>query len=315
VAVIMERVLNMKQSDQSSVPEGQRLNSPQTRLASNGLPGKQGLYDPQNEHDACGIGFVVNIDGTRSHQIIRQALTILVNLSHRGGSGSENNTGDGAGILIQIPHKLLESECKKSGITLPEQGGYGIGMVFLSNDAKNRSEMIKIIDNIIKEEGQKVLGWRDVPTNPVSLGKTALACMPFIKQVIIGKSPDIENKLAFERKLYVIRKRIEKAAVQKELTFYAASFSSGTIVYKGMLTAEQVDEFYTDLTSEHVESAMALVHSRYSTNTFPSWERAHPNRYVIHNGEINTLRGNVNWMAAREATLESEVFEIGRAHV
>lgn len=298
----------MKQSDQGNVPEGQRLYSPQNRLASNGLPGKQGLYDPQNEHDACGIGFVVNIDGTRSHKIIRQALTILVNLSHRGGSGSENNTGDGAGILIQIPHKLFESECKKSGTTLPEQGGYGIGMVFLSNDAKNRSEMIKIIDRIIEDEGQKVLGWRDVPTNPVSLGKTALASMPFIKQVIIEKNPAIENKLAFERKLYVIRKRIEKAAVQKELSFYAASFSSGTIVYKGMLTADQVDEFYTDLTSENVESAMALVHSRYSTNTFPSWERAHPNRYIIHNGEINTLRGNVNWMAAREATLESEVF-------
>lgn len=297
----------MKQSDQSSVPDGQRLYSPQTRTSC-GLPKKQGLYDPQNEHDACGIGFVVNIDGTRSHQIIRQALTILVNLSHRGGSGSENNTGDGAGILIQIPHKLFVSESKKSGITLPDQGSYGIGMLFLSNDAKNRSEMIKIIDKIVEDEGQTVLGWRDVPTNPVSLGKTAIACMPHIKQIIIGKNPVIENKLAFERKLYVIRKRIENAAVQKELSFYAASFSSGTIVYKGMLTAEQVDEFYPDLKSENVESAMALVHSRYSTNTFPSWERAHPNRYIIHNGEINTLRGNVNWMAAREATLESEVF-------
>ena len=307
MAVIMERVLCMKQSDQSSVPDGQRLYSPQTRQTSCGLPKKQGLYDPQNEHDACGIGFVVNIDGTRSHQIIRQALTILVNLSHRGGSGSENNTGDGAGILIQIPHKLFISESKKSGITLPDQGSYGIGMLFLSNDAKNRSEMIKIIDKIVEDEGQTVLGWRDVPTNPVSLGKTAIACMPHIKQIIIGKNPVIENKLAFERKLYVIRKRIEKAAVQKELSFYAASFSSGTIVYKGMLTAEQVDEFYPDLKSENVESAMALVHSRYSTNTFPSWERAHPNRYIIHNGEINTLRGNVNWMAAREATLESEV--------
>jgi len=308
MAVIMERVLCMKQSDQSSVPEGQSRHSQQTRQASYGLPRKQGLYDPQNEHDACGIGFVVNIDGTRSHQIIRQALTILVNLSHRGGSGSENNTGDGAGILIQIPHRLFESESKKSGITLPKQGGYGIGMVFLSTDAENRSEMIKIIDHIVAEEGQTVLGWRDVPTNPVSLGKTALACMPYIKQIIIGKNPAIENKLAFERKLYIIRKRIEKAAAHKKLSFYAASFSSGTIVYKGMLTAEQVDEFYTDLTSEYVDSAMALVHSRYSTNTFPSWERAHPNRYIIHNGEINTLRGNVNWMAAREVSLESEVF-------
>ncbi|HEX2945329.1 MAG TPA: glutamate synthase large subunit [Clostridia bacterium] len=298
----------MRQSDQSSIPEGQRLQIPKSRQLAGGLPEKQGLYNPQYEHDACGIGFVVNIDGTRSHQIIRQALTILVNLSHRGGSGSENNTGDGAGILLQIPHKLFENECKKSGIHLPEQGNYGIGMLFLSNDADNRNKAIETIEHIVRDEGQTVLGWRDVPTNSVSLGKTALSCMPFIRQVIIGKNPAVENKTDFERKLYVIRKRIEKAASQKALDFYAASFSSGTIVYKGMLTAEQVDEFYTDLTSEYVESAMALVHSRYSTNTFPSWERAHPNRYVIHNGEINTLRGNVNWMSAREATLESEVF-------
>lgn len=277
-------------------------------MKHNGLPAKQGLYDPQNEHDACGIGFVVNINGFRTHQIVRQALNILVNLSHRGGSGSEANTGDGAGILIQIPHKFFSLECAKKGITLPAPDEYGVGMVFLTNDESKRTAMESSLESIIKEEGQSVLGWRDVPTNPVSLGKTALDCKPYLRQIFIGKNPALKNTLAFERKLYVIRKRAEKAAVESGTNFYIASLSSRTIVYKGMLTAEQVDEFYTELASEDVESALALVHSRYSTNTFPSWERAHPNRYLIHNGEINTLRGNVNWMAAREANLESDLF-------
>lgn len=287
IARVMERVFIMKQG---------------------GQPEKQGLYDPLNEHDACGIGFVANIDGTKSHQIIRQALTILVNLSHRGGSGSETNTGDGAGILLQIPHHFFLKECQKAGILLPSFGEYGIGMIFLSNDPFERKCMEETLNILVREEGQTLLGWRDVPSNPSSLGKTALDCMPVIRQIIIGKSKDMENTAAFERKLYVIRKRAEKVANQSNSNFYIASLSSRTIVYKGMLTAEQVDEFYTDLKSEYLESALALVHSRYSTNTFPSWERAHPNRYLIHNGEINTLRGNVNWMAAREATLTSNVF-------
>jgi glutamate synthase (NADPH) large chain len=273
-----------------------------------GLPVKQGLYDPRNEHDACGIGFVANINGSRSHQIIRQALTILVNLAHRGGSGSEANTGDGAGILIQIPHKFFEAECAKAGISLPAPEEYGVGMVFLTNEETKRKEMEASLESIIRDEGQTVLGWRDVPTNPVSLGKTALDCMPFMRQIFIGKNSSLKDTLAFERKLYIIRKRAEKASVDCGINFYVASLSAKTIVYKGMLTSVQVDDFYKDLSDRDVTSALALVHSRYSTNTFPSWERAHPNRYLCHNGEINTLQGNVNWMAARETNLRSELF-------
>jgi glutamate synthase (NADPH/NADH) large chain len=277
-------------------------------MKQNGLPVKQGLYDPRNEHDACGIGFVANINGARSHQIIRQALTILVNLAHRGGSGSEANTGDGAGILIQIPHQFFETECTKAGISLPPPEEYGVGMVFLTNEEENRKVMEASLERIVNEEGQTVLGWRDVPTNPVSLGKTALECMPFMRQIFIGRNSSLKDTQAFERKLYIIRKRAEKASVESGINFYIASLSSKTIVYKGMLTAEQVDEFYKDLSNKDVKSALALVHSRYSTNTFPSWERAHPNRYLCHNGEINTLQGNVNWMAARETNLKSELF-------
>lgn len=273
-----------------------------------GLPAKQGLYDPRNEHDACGIGFVANINGSRSHRIIRQALTILVNLAHRGGSGSEANTGDGAGILIQIPHKFFGMECAKAGISLPAPEEYGVGMVFLTNEETKRKIMEASLERIVREEGQIVLGWRDVPTNPVSLGKTALECMPAMRQIFIGRNSAIRDTQAFERKLYIIRKRAEKASVDSGINFYIASLSAKTIVYKGMLTSEQVDEFYKDLSNEDVVSALALVHSRYSTNTFPSWERAHPNRYLCHNGEINTLQGNVNWMAARENNLKSELF-------
>lgn len=272
------------------------------------LPEKQGLYDPQMEHDACGIGFVANIKGNKSHEIVRQALTILVNLSHRGGSGSESNTGDGAGILLQIPHLFFSQECSKLGIKLPEPGEYGAGMIFLPNDSEKRSAMEAYLVDIIKDEGQTFLGWRDVPTDSSTLGKTAKSSMPFIKQIFIGKNPLITDTQAFERKLYVIRRRAEKAALENGTCFYVSSLSSKTIVYKGMLSAEQVDEFYKELGNTAVESAIALVHSRYSTNTFPSWERAHPNRYLIHNGEINTLRGNVNWMAAREGNLKSKLF-------
>ncbi|MDF2522577.1 MAG: glutamate synthase large subunit [Clostridiales bacterium] len=281
-------------------------------MKHNGLPPKQGLYDPKFEHDACGIGFVVNIKGTKSHQIVRQALTILMNLTHRGGSGSESNTGDGAGLLIQIPHSFLKTECKDIGISLPEPGNYGVGMVFLSPDAVKREESEKQFEQIIKEEGQTVLGWRTVPVDDSSLGSTAISCMPFIRQVFIGKNPSLKDDLAFERKLYVIRKRAEQSIRYSKKNncdyFYVASLSCKTMVFKGMLTAEQVNLFYKDLSNSAVESALALVHSRYSTNTFPSWERAHPNRYLIHNGEINTLRGNVNWMNARQSLIKSELF-------
>lgn len=273
-----------------------------------GLPKKQGLYDPQFEHDACGIGFIVNVKGIKNHDVVRQALTILMNLTHRGGSGSESNTGDGAGLLIQIPHDFFKTACSQVSIQLPEKGCYGVGMLFLPTDPGQRQIVETCLADIIQEEGQQLLGWREVPTNDSSLGKTAKACMPYIKQVFIGRGNNIQDELSFERKLYVIRKRAENKALSLGLHFYAASFSSRTIVYKGMLTAGQVDEFYIDLANPQVETSLALVHSRYSTNTFPSWERAHPNRYLIHNGEINTLRGNVNWMNARQSILKSQHF-------
>ncbi|MEZ0535780.1 glutamate synthase large subunit [Caldicellulosiruptoraceae bacterium PP1] len=281
-------------------------------MGLNNLPKKQGLYDPQYEHDACGIGSVVDIKGRKSHKIVKQALTILINLTHRGGVGAEPNTGDGAGILIQIPHKFFKEECKKEGIDLPEPGQYGVGMIFLSQDKNIREYSEKKVEEIIKQEGQTLLGWRTVPVDDSSLGVTAKSCMPFIRQVFIKRSSDIKDDLAFERKLYVIRKQAEKAIryAEKEScdSFYVASLSSKTIVYKGMLTAEQVELFYKDLSNPYMESALALVHSRYSTNTFPSWERAHPNRYIVHNGEINTLRGNINWMYSRQSMLKSDLF-------
>lgn len=278
----------------------------------NGIPPKQGLYDPKFEHDACGIGFVVNIKGSKSHEIVEQALTILMNLSHRGGTGSESNTGDGAGILIQIPHAFFSKSCIEAGFSLPSPGEYGVGMIFLPPDAGQRMECEQRFEQIVREEGQEFLGWRTVPTDDSSLGNTAKSCMPFIRQAFIKRSPSIKDNLTFERKLYVIRKRAEKAIRYSEEAnnnyFYIASLSGRTIVYKGMLLAEQVKELYRDLSDPAVETALALVHSRYSTNTFPSWERAHPNRYIIHNGEINTLRGNVNWMYARQSKFQSSQF-------
>jgi len=278
------------------------------RMKHTSLPPKQGLYDPAFEHDACGIGAIVHIKGKKSHDIVQQALTTLVNLQHRGGRGSEQNTGDGAGILIQIPHQFLEKASINKGFTLPQPGDYGLGMLFMPTDADERSQCEKILADIITEEGQTLLGWRDVPVDLCDLGKTAVASMPFLKQVFIQKDPAITDTMAFERKLYTIRKQAEKKTKKKGLSFYAASFSSRTVVYKGMLTEDQVGQFYLDLQDPDVTTAIAMVHSRFSTNTFPSWERAHPNRYVIHNGEINTLRGNVNWMYARQSLLQSELF-------
>lgn len=277
-----------------------------------GIPQKQGLYDPRFEHDACGIGFVVNIKGAASHQIIREGLTILVNLDHRGARGAESNTGDGAGILMQVPHQFLKEESHQVGIELPEPGGYAVGMIFLPQDPSLRAECEKIFAKFVHEEGLTLLGWRTVPTHDATLGQSAKSAKPYIRQVFIAKNPSINDELAFERRLYIIRKQAEKAIRYSEMKgcegFYVASLSSRTIVYKGMLTPEQVIEFFPDLSDPRMESALALVHSRFSTNTFPSWERAHPNRFLIHNGEINTLRGNINWMYARESILQSELF-------
>jgi glutamate synthase (ferredoxin) len=280
----------------------------------------QGLYDPQYEHDACGIGAVVHIKGKKSHDILRKALKVLENLDHRGAAGAESNTGDGAGVLFQIPHAFFSRVTASAGFKLPSAGDYGVAMTFLPKDEKSAKECQKKFENIVREEGQIVLGWRDVPTNNSKLGKTAISGEPVIKQLFIGKNDkkipatyktNGDDSLAFERKLYIIRKRAEHLIKVIDENgsnqFYIPSLSCRTIVYKGMLLSPQMD-YFKDLSETDVETAIALVHSRFSTNTFPNWNRAHPYRYIIHNGEINTLRGNVNWMNARQALLESDVF-------
>jgi glutamate synthase (ferredoxin) len=277
-----------------------------------GWPPKQGLYDPQYEHEACGVGFVVNIKGQKSHKIIRDAVTVLLNLNHRGACGCEANTGDGAGILMQIPHGFFSEVCRKDKIPLPGAGDYGVAMIFLPRDGNERRTCEKMFENIVVEEGQKFLGWRAVPTNNASLGATAKAGEPVVQQAFIRRNAKLADGLAFERKLYVIRKRAEKAirysTIRGGHSFYISSLSARTLVYKGMLLTEQMDQYFPDLTNPAMESALALVHSRFSTNTFPSWDRAHPYRYIAHNGEINTLRGNINWMHARQAMFQSDVF-------
>ncbi|GIM27426.1 glutamate synthase subunit alpha [Clostridium polyendosporum] len=265
------------------------------------IPKGQGMYDPIFEKDACGIGAITHIKGKKSHGIVKDALKVLVNLEHRGGAGADIKVGDGAGILFQIPHKFFKKVCS---FTLPEEREYGVGMFFLPMDEKKREEAKALFENIVLKEGQSFLGWREVPINPEDLGKASKEAMPFIIQGFVKRSEEIKDTNEFEKKLYVIRRTFEKSVEEA----YVASLSSKTIVYKGMLTSKQVEEFYLDLKDVDLESAIALVHSRFSTNTFPSWDRAHPNRYIIHNGEINTIRGNVNWMNAREANFESDVF-------
>jgi glutamate synthase (ferredoxin) len=287
-----------------------------------GSPSAQGLYDPRFEHDACGVGFVVHVKGRRSHSIVRQALQVLINLLHRGACGCEANTGDGAGILIQMPDKFLRKEAKRLGMALPPERHYGAGFVFLPRDAGLRARIEALFEAIVVEEGQHVLGWRDVPSDDTALGPSAVAVEPVFRQIFIGRGepgaagPDSARSDAgadarFERKLYVIRKRVEHAvdalALPDRNAFYVPSLSARTLIYKGMLTAGQIAPMFPDLADSDVESALALVHQRFSTNTFPSWPLAHPYRYVAHNGEINTLRGNINWMKAREALLESDV--------
>ncbi len=273
-------------------------------------PVKQGLYKPAYEHDACGIGFIANLNGETSHNIVKQGISMLCRLEHRGGQASDPDTGDGAGIMTQLPHQFFR-RCW-SQLRIYKQGSYGVGMVFLPQNSKLRLQCEEVFNKIIKEEGQQLLGWRTVPTNDAAIGETAKQSQPFIRQLFIEKAAEIMDEQTFERKLYIIRKRTEKVIKEKLLagneTFYVASLSSRTIVYKGMLTPEQLDQYYLDLQDETFTSSYVLVHSRYSTNTFPSWERAHPNRMLIHNGEINTLQGNVNWMKAREQIIESSVF-------
>jgi glutamate synthase (ferredoxin) len=277
-----------------------------------GFPPKQGLYDPRFEHDACGVGFVVNIKGEKSHQIVEQALTLLENLDHRGACGCEDNTGDGAGMLLQIPHDFFQHVCDGLHIELPQPKQYGVGMLFLPPDREQRHRFEQMFEAIVTREGQRVLGWRSVPTDNFYLGETAKSCEPVIRQVFIGRNRAIQDDLAFERKLYVIRRQATNAMRYGGLPggqyFYIPSLSYKTLIYKGMLTPRQLSTYYPDLCDPLVKTAIAVVHSRFSTNTFPSWERSHPYRYLIHNGEINTLRGNENWMHARQAMLASELF-------
>ena len=277
------------------------------------LPGKQGLYDPRFEHDSCGAGFVANIKGFPSHAIVDQALTILENLAHRGAVGSEYNTGDGAGILIQMPHAFLARECAALGFELPGPRYYGVGMVFMPASEELRRDFERQLEAIIQSEGQTVLGWRTVPTHGGDLlGSTALSALPVIRQVFIERNALIRDRMSFERKLFVIRKLAERAIRYSELPgshqFYICSMSYKTLIYKGMLTATQVRPFFPELSDPLVESALAMVHSRFSTNTFPSWDRAHPYRYLAHNGEINTLRGNINWLTSEQDLFQSALF-------
>jgi len=296
--------------NEMSIDNSNTINEPTMQFA--GLPLKQGLYDPQFEHDACGVGFVVNVKGKKSHEIIRQAIQILLNLDHRGACGCEANTGDGAGILLQMPHQFLVKVAAENGIQLPSEGLYGVGMVYLPKEKDQRQRAEATIENIVREEGQSVLGWRTIPTDNSSLGESAQASEPQMRQVFVGRGSELSDPLAFERKLYVIRKRSENAIRYSSepgaKRFYISSFSHRTLIYKGLLMPEQVDKYYPDLKDPLMESALALVHSRFSTNTFPSWERAHPYRFIAHNGEINTLRGNINWMHARQAMFESDMF-------
>ena len=282
-------------------------------MSQEGLPVKQGLYDPEFEHDSCGVGFVVNLNGVKSHLIINQGLEVLSNLAHRGACGCDPETGDGAGILVQIPDEFFRKQCGDVGFKLPSSGEYGVGMVFLPQDAKNRKSLENLLEKVVIKEGLSFLGWRTVPVNNKAIGRLAQESEPIIRQLFVGiGSSACRNNKDLDRKLYVIRKLAESESENQKLSgiqnFYIASFSTGTVVYKGLLTAEQIPAYYVDLVNPLFKSALALVHSRFSTNTFPSWELAHPYRYLAHNGEINTLRGNRNWMRARSGTLSSDIF-------
>ena len=276
------------------------------------IPKKQGLYDPRFEHDSCGVGFVCDIKGKESNEIIRQGLKVLGRLSHRGATGSDPKTGDGAGILIQMPHQFFKKVCKDSEIELPSAGEYGTGLIFLPTEVEERRFCKEVFTSVIEEEGQELLGWRNVPVDDSDIGKTARDTQPLIQQVFIGKNKKVKDQLLFERKLYIIRKRIEKTIrssyIKGKTFFYITNISSRVFSYKGLLMPTQLENFFLDLKGESMKSAICLVHSRYSTNTFPTWDLAQPFRFLAHNGEINTLRGNINWMRGREELLESELF-------
>lgn len=283
-------------------------------IKHNNFAPAQGLYDPRFEHDACGVGFVCNIKGDKTHEIIRQGLEILRRLNHRGATGADPKTGDGAGILIQMPHDFFVKACREVNLSLPVPGKYASGLVFLPQDKQKRDLCKKVFAEIIKEHGQALLGWRKVPVDNSGIGKVSRETMPEIEQVFIACAKNIsgKNDLEFERKLYIIRKQIENTIytlnIKQKTFFYITNLSSRTIVYKGLLMADQVENFFPDLKDSSLKSSLCLVHSRYSTNTFPTWDLSQPFRFLAHNGEINTLRGNVNWMRARQGLLRSKAF-------
>jgi glutamate synthase (ferredoxin) len=274
-------------------------------------PEQQGLYHPSHEHDACGMGFVVNLSGEKSHDIVRKGIEILINLTHRGACGCDPETGDGAGVLIQIPHEFFSRECAKLGFGLPDPGQYGVGMMFLPVELQQRLLCEGIVEKIAREEGLTPLGWRDTPLHVDSIGRQARATQPYIEQVFIHAGEGMTQD-EFERKLYVVRRRAETEIAESDMHekgfFYVPSLSSRTIIYKGLLLAPQIEDFYLELADPLTKSSMCMVHQRFSTNTFPTWQLAHPYRMICHNGEINTIRGNINWMTARESTLKSDLF-------
>lgn len=281
-------------------------------MKRSGMPRRQGLYDPSFEHDSCGVGFVCNIKGAVSNDIIKQGLEALKRLSHRGATGADPQTGDGAGILIQTPHEFFVKACQDAGVDLPAQGRYGTGLIFLPTDSRDRAFCKDCFTKIIKKEGLALLGWRKVPVDNSSIGKTAKEAEPVIEQIFISRDNKMEDVLDFERRLYIIRKQVENAVrasrLKQKSFFYITNLSCRTFSYKGLLMPHQLENFFVDLKDDAVKSAICLVHSRYSTNTFPTWDLAQPFRYLAHNGEINTLRGNINWMRAREGLLNSKFF-------
>ncbi len=272
---------------------------------------RQGLYDPANEHDACGVGFVAHIKNHKSHRIVLDGLKILENLAHRGAVAADPLAGDGSGILIQLPDRLLRAEAQRLKFKLPPAGSYGVGMVFLPRHAETRADCEETIAHYIAAEGQTLLGWREVPRNSATLGESIKPIEPVIRQFFVARGANCADADAFERKLFVIRKQCHKSVRARQLpegsAFYIASLSTRTLIYKGMMIGDRLQRYYKDLEDERTESALALVHARFSTNTFPSWELAHPFRYLAHNGEINTLRGNINWMMARRHNMTSKL--------
>jgi len=277
-----------------------------------GLPEAQGLYDPRNEQDSCGVGFIADMKNRKSHDIVEQGLSILHNLDHRGAVGADPKMGDGCGILVQIPHKFFAAECAKLGIWLPEEGQYGVGHLFMPRDPEGFKLVEELVSKAIADEGLQVLGWREVPVDSSDLGESVKATEPLHRQIFIGKGKGMDDQETFERRLFIARKVISNAVYdmkdERAAGYYPVSLSSRTIVYKGMVLVTQLRDYYLDLQDPRFESAIALVHQRFATNTFPTWQLAHPYRMVAHNGEINTLRGNVNWMAARQASVDSELF-------